>query len=120
MACAALTKTLGARAGSIVPEVDGLEELSAFMEASSPSTSPRFRPNQQIHEHPPVDSRPFTMHPKQTSIHNMYCEWHGISPFAAGWCGWYEQHSREQVEEGIQHKSLFPYIQNHEISLSHH
>ncbi|KAG7346398.1 glycolytic enzyme transcriptional activator [Nitzschia inconspicua] len=61
---------------------DGLEELSALMEASSPSTSPRCRPDQQINEDPPVDSRPFIMHPKHASIHNMYCEWHGISPFA--------------------------------------
>ncbi|KAG7372079.1 hypothetical protein IV203_018222 [Nitzschia inconspicua] len=82
MACAALTKTLEAHAGSVVPEVAGLEELSALMEASSPSTSPRFRPDQQINEDPPVDSRPFIMHPKHASIHNMYCEWHGISPFA--------------------------------------
>ncbi|KAG7363905.1 glycolytic enzyme transcriptional activator [Nitzschia inconspicua] len=82
MACAALTKTLEAHAGSVGPEVAGLEELSALMEASSPSTSPRFRPDQQINEDPPIDSRPFIMHPKHASIHNMYCEWHGISPFA--------------------------------------
>ncbi|KAG7371290.1 centromere DNA-binding like protein [Nitzschia inconspicua] len=82
MSSAALAKTLRAHAGSVVPEVAGLEELSTLMAASSPGTSPRFREDQQNNEHPPVDSRPFIMHPKHASIHNMYCEWHGISPFA--------------------------------------